>query len=862
MRVQPYFYYWAKAMPTKEGPAFHRFPYHCLDVVAVADVWLAHSFALRKTFLSAWGYSNFEIFRAWVLFFIGLHDLGKLDLNFQLKVLEIAKILFPSEYTQVLGRIRPQQYFDHGQAGYAWFVKLFSQTMLAKHDLDQLGIWMAAVAGHHGTLKDDSTLPPLKAPQTLCWLEKEARLSWLEELNNMFLLPAQVHDYELPPLPTKLLAGFCSICDWIGSNTDYFKYNDTITDDLTAYLDKQRSIAYQALQDAGLIATPLKQGGMPFLFPKYVPQGLQKRVDSLPLQSGVTIIEAPTGSGKTEAALAYASRLLADGYADSIIFALPTQATANAMLERLAEVASTLFPESKSNLLLAHGKARFHERFKGLKKLGLGLTAQASEEAGVHCSHWLGSSRKRVFLGQIGVCTIDQVLLSVLPVRHHFVRSFGLGKSILIVDEIHAYDSYMNGLLDRVLEAQHRMGGSAILLSATLPNKRLQKVASLWKPDIKIESLGYPLLTQISAHSVLQLESPDETPTKTVNISLEYTGQARPTPELIQSIIRAAEAGAAVAIVCNLVDDALAVYHQLKQQTRVVVDLFHARFRFMDRMEKETEVMKLYGKTSSRSEGRILVATQVIEQSLDLDFDWMITQICPVDLFFQRLGRLHRHHKNRPQSFASPTCTVLCPLSTNQALPDYGFHQLIYGDVRILWRTEQLLKAHSELMFPLVYREWIENVYTDMPWEHESEALIHAHEEYAKDQEAKAAGARTLSVSDTSPYRDTDATAARLTRDGEMALSVIPLVEQGGQLCLLDGKRLDSLMIYEKDEILSLNTIPVPHSWQKCLPPAEEGLYFLALIPDGEMWVLDYQKYRFCYHPQYGLERKQHESTH
>lgn len=856
----PYFYYWAKAMPNDEGAKYHSFPYHCLDVVAVADAWLSNSSALRKTFLAAWGYSDFDVFRAWLLFFIGLHDLGKLDLNFQLKVLEVAKALFPSEYMQILGRIRPQQPFDHGQAGYAWFVHLFPQTKLANHDLDQLSNWMAAVAGHHGTLNNDATLPRLKAPQALYQLENHARLSWIAQLDDMFLLPVQAHGYELPPLPPKLLAGFCSVCDWVGSNTDYFKYNETPAD-LSSYLEKQRDIASQALQDAGLIAKPLKQGGMSYLFSKYIPQGLQKQIDNLPLRSGVTIIEAPTGSGKTEAALAYASRLLAEGYADSIIFALPTQATANAMLERLAEVASALFPESKSNLLLAHGKARFHERFKGLKRLGLGLTAQAFEEAGVHCSHWLGSSRKRVFLGQIGVCTIDQVLLSVLPVRHHFVRSFGVGKSILIVDEIHAYDSYMNSLLDRVLESQQRMGSSAILLSATLPNKRLQRIATLWKPGVNIESLCYPLLTQVTESSVFQLESPDATPTKTVSISLEYTALARPTADLIQEIICAAESGAAIAVVCNLVDDALAVYHQLKQQNQVAVDLFHSRFRFIDRMAKEADVMRLYGKATSRLEGRILVATQVVEQSLDLDFDWMITQICPVDLLFQRLGRLHRHNKNRPESFTEPRCTVLCPVGTNQTLPDYGFHQLIYGDIRVLWRTEQLLKANSDLVFPGIYREWIEKVYAEMPWENESQPLTHAHEEYAKDQDAKAAGARTLSVSNTSPYRDTDATAARLTRDGEMALSVIPLVEHDGLLCLLDGKKLEALMMHEKDEVLSLNTVPVPDSWQKCLPPAEDGLYFLKLIPDGEIWVLDYQKYCFYYHPQYGLERKQHEST-
>ncbi|MBF2054438.1 MAG: CRISPR-associated helicase/endonuclease Cas3 [Candidatus Sericytochromatia bacterium] len=838
--VEPYFYYWAKAKFVSNGLAFHLFPYHCLDVVAVADVWLENAAALKKTFLNAWGYSNIEVLRAWILFFVGLHDLGKLDLNFQLKAPDAAKVLLPSDFTPFLSRIKPQLAFDHGQAGYAWFVQTLQETALAVHDPDTLCHWMAAVAGHHGTLNNNDTLPRLKAPKDLLRLDYDARLNWIETLNRLFLIPAQAHNYEAPYLPEKLLAGFCSVCDWLGSNTDYFVYQDTVTEDLIGYLRDKRMLAQQALQDAGLIATPLKQGGMSLIFPAYLPQGLQKKVDTLPLQPGLTVIEAPTGSGKTEAALAYASRLLAAGQADSVIFALPTQATANAMLERLERIAPSLFPESQSNILLAHGKARFHERFKGLKKLGLGLTTQAKEEAGVYCSQWLGSSRKRVFLGQIGVCTIDQVLLSVLPVRHHFVRSFGLGKSVLIVDEIHAYDSYMNGLLDRVLKAQQRMGGSAILLSATLPSQRLQSIAANWHADVTLTNHSYPLLTHISqqAAETEQFPGPDTTPVKTVQMALNYTALARPDTELQQKIVRAAESGAIIAVICNLVDDALAVYQQIKRQTHLPVDLFHARFCLQDRMTKEMEVTGHYGKTALRQGGRILIATQVVEQSLDLDFDWMITQICPVDLLFQRLGRLHRHDRIRPEGFFTPNCTVLLPLGSGQEMPDYGLHQLIYANVRALWRTEQLLKAHTVLCFPDVYRAWIEQVYAESAWPNESTALTQAYEDYMIQQEGKAAKARNLSVSDTSPYRDTDATAALLTRDGEMALSLIPVSDQTGKRCLLKGQELDTLTEYQRDEMLSLNTIPVPSSWHKYLPPAEDGLHFLPMILHDETWMV------------------------
>ena len=221
---------------------------------------------------------------------------------------------------------------------------------------------------------------------------------------------------------------------------------------------------------------------------------MQLLAEALPKRRSLTIIEAPTGTGKTEAALTYAWKLVSAGLADSIIFALPTQATANAMFERLEKMAGVVFADSP-NLLLAHGFAQFNEKFTELKKRS--RPADGEEQDGwVKCSEWLSESRKRVFLGQIGVCTIDQVLISVLPVRHRFVRSFGVGRSVLIVDEVHAYDAYMYGLLEEVLRQQRASGSSAILLSATLPEAQKQKLFSAWGAESEEEKFApYPLIS-------------------------------------------------------------------------------------------------------------------------------------------------------------------------------------------------------------------------------------------------------------------------------------------------------------------------------------------------------------------------------
>lgn len=318
-----------------------------------------------------------------------------------------------------------------------------------------------------------------------------------------------------------------------------------------------------------------------------------------------------------------------------------------------------------------------------------------------------------MFLGQIGVCTVDQVLLSVLPVRHKFVRGFGLNKSVLIVDEVHAYDAYMHGLLGEVLRRQKAIGGSAILLSATLPAGVRAKLLKAWESS-GVDDAPYPALWHTTQGAAACTTVPDEhrpERREVITECLKLPG-AFPNDDVIRRIIAAAESGARVAVVMNLVDDAQRLARLLRGKTTVDVDVFHARYRFMDRQAKEKATIAYYGRDAARDKGRILVATQVVEQSLDLDFDWMLTQICPVDLLFQRLGRLHRHQReHRPAGFELPRCTVLSVEGE-----DYGLHKLIYCNTRVLWRTERLLAGAVTIVFPEAYRDWIEQVYPSAQW--------------------------------------------------------------------------------------------------------------------------------------------------
>lgn len=873
IRNDPIFNYWGKADPNYPGePKWHPLAYHCLDVAAVAAVWWDACASLRGNFSAAFAspLTSTQL-RAWVVFFVALHDLGKFDIRFQLKAPEALatawRRLEKNDHELALKEI---QEFNHGHAGIAWARREYARWI---EQLDQeqtiwtcWQLWLSAVTGHHGDFHDAAMQGLLlDTDDMLIEHDRSARQDFVRALEVLFLEPSGLSLQDVPPPGSSsartLLAGFCAVCDWVGSNTDVFDYRASDTG-LADYLNTrlEQIQAKDLLRNFGLLGLITGYTGVATLLDSGdSPRGIQTEIDHLPTTPGLTLVEAPTGSGKTEAALAYAWRLLDAGVADSIVFALPTQATANAMLLRAEAFAERVF--GHADVVLAHGKRQFNEAFQRLAASGQRVTSQGKTEAAVQCAAWLASSRKRVFLGQVGVCTVDQVLLSVLPVRHKFVRGFGLAKSVLIVDEVHAYDAYMHGLLGEVLHQQKASGGSAVLLSATLPANLRAKLLGAWDasgPD----TAPYPVLWHVSSgEATLRTVAENQRPIqREVAVECLKLTDALPDTNLVSRIVAAAEAGAQVAIVMNLVDDAQKLARMLRSQTAIEVDLFHARFRFADRQEKERATLAHYGRHSARQTGRILVATQVVEQSLDLDFDWMLTQICPVDLLFQRLGRLHRHARDqRPASFESPRCTVLSVVGD-----DYGTHKLIYGNTRVLWRTEQLLQGCERIIFPDAYRDWIERVYQRDSWDDEPDAIYGDYLGWKDVQSMREADAKRLTTMTVSSFRDEDERITGLTRDGEMSLSVLPILTDGR---LLDGQDLNQLAEREQAEMLNLNTVPAPASWKERLrelPRGTEGplagYLQLTMIDAGNGYWSDLNG-KFHYSKDFGLERRLDESA-
>lgn len=849
--------YWGKARPTAEGDApFHLFVCHSLDVIAVADQWLKSSPVLDRSLCAG---QQARIARAWVRFFLGLHDIGKLDVRFQGKAPHVVQMLAPDRALYLNRLSHDCAGYDHGKMGYRWvfaeleaYVKPISgDDELLQAYWDAWRPWLAAVTGHHGTLPTKTD--PLRAsaiPPPLRNADREARTTWIAMLEGICLVPEGLSLRDLPPSPPPLLAGFCSVADWLGSNTDYFPYVDLLPNP-EEYLASRADRAQAALRAAGLLSRPTREGGMAALFPQRQPRQVQTLVDRLPRAAGLTLIEAPTGSGKTEAALAYAAHLLATDCAESIVFALPTQATANAMLDRLKAAAPRLFPKSGVNVVMAHGKSQYDPTFIDLRAAARPATVQSDAEALVQCADWLAQSRKRAFLGQIGVCTIDQVLLSVLPVRHAFVRTLGIGRSVLIVDEVHAYDSYMYGLLEEVLRRQKAAGGAVVLLSATLPYVQRCRLARAWGARGELDALvPYPLVTHIDADGKPIAFQPDEAhrpESRSVRVELQVESEGFPGDDICARILAAAREGARVAVICNLVDHAQRLARLLRTTaTDVPVDIFHARYQFCERQARELQVQERYGPNATFGGGRVLVATQVVEQSLDLDFDWMVTQLCPADLLFQRLGRLHRHERARPPGFEQPVVSVILPKES-----DFGRHKYIYGNVRVMWRTKEMLMRNAQIDFPAAYRDWIERVYTEDDWPEEPDDIVQAWDKWNVKQRAAWEDAQQLARGEATVFDDDDGIQV-FTRDGEMSLTILPLKDGA----LLNGRALESLEEWERAEAINQHSVAVPASWKGFLPPAHEGIYRLPMQEAAQGWVAELDEIRLRYTEEYGLERQ------
>lgn len=769
-------HYWGKA---GEGSEYHPLPCHQLDVAATGIALLEALPRLRQQLAVISGLPE-SLIESWVGFFLAIHDLGKFSSAFQ----QLRKDLCPQPEPARFYTIR------HDTLGHIAWRKMFAydETLLNRlagwgedesddnDPLDLIDTWVQCVTGHHG----QPPLQKLRTPLSEHFSEQDqtAIREWVGIAANIFLPDppvdlggtlsnaiAQRHD------ASWLLAGLCTLADWLGSNRDHFPFQ-TMPEDANQYLHEWAlPQAHKAIAASGLAPVDAADfPGIERLF-DYItqPTPLQAACLDLHLEDApqLHILEDVTGAGKTEAAFILLARLMANGRADGAYIALPTMATANAMYGRTAGVYRKLFREQGQlpSLVLAHGSRRLDPRFNDSLIHPHQLTGEGEYErdefdAQARCNAWLADNNKKALLAHLGVGTIDQALLGVLQSRHQSLRLLGLVGKVLLVDEVHASDAYMHTLLCQLLAMHSRAGGSAILLSATLPATMRDELIQAWGGQVDSRQPGeskrpYPLLT-----SVVPAKQPNYHPVST-RTSVRRDLQLRlmhETEGAARWIVKQAEQGHCVAWVRNTVNDAIEAWQALSSilgEDRVT--LFHARFAMGDRLEIERAVLGAFGPESTEADrrGKVVVATQVIEQSLDLDFDEMISDLAPIDLLIQRAGRLKRHCRdargNRldddgsDDQRSSPCLHVLSP-QPNETPEKHWIRQLLPGTAAVypdhgqLWLTARELARRQILSIPEDLRDLIESVYGDEAFERIPETLRSSTQE----AEGKAYGDRSM----------------------------------------------------------------------------------------------------------------------
>jgi len=699
---------WGKARPDPgSGTAWHPLPFHSLDVAACLEALLAVNPRLEALLARLLGLAAADC-RAVLSAVAALHDLGKFTTCFQAKGP-------PEAAPAAAARDRDSGDLDpgHPHSG-AWLWRREAKRWIEPGSalLDAL---VVAANGHHGVPADD------KRGSHRVWLvgDVEAARRFTVVVYDLFGLPERLTGApeEADGKALWLVAGLVNLADWVGSDQRHFPYRLGEASDGSLegvprgyWQEVARPVAAEAISAKGLrpsrpadgfsLAALLGEGARPTPLQDWAQQ---VSLAAEPPGPRLALIEDFTGAGKTEAALILAQRLMAEGCAGpGLYWALPTQATSNALHGRLASSYRRLFAGGAPSLALAHADRDLHLAFRSsLRMADAGQPDYGDGEtpAEAACAAWVVDDRRTTFFAEVAVGTVDQALLGIMPSRFNVLRLLGLSQRVLVVDEVHGYDTYTNALVSRLLEFQAALGGSAILLSATLATRERRKLVEAFRRGLGgggslPEEPGFPYAALIGRETLEERRLPPGRGTRWDLPVRRLDGAEAAEVALAET----ARAGGCAAYVRNTVDDAVESCLRLRTAyPDLRVELFHARLALADRQAREAQVLARYGKDSDREEraGRILVATQVIEQSLDLDVDLLASDLAPLDLLIQRAGRLQRHLRAwRPhapclllvgpepgESAAATWYTAVLPRATK-----------VYPNHARLWATARLLE--------------------------------------------------------------------------------------------------------------------------------------------------------------------------
>ncbi len=643
---------WAKTA-RNGGTGWHPLILHMLDVAAVVDAILAREPESTRKRIAACLGMEWEEARPWLLLLAACHDLGKACPGFQCKwpeFISLIRLWLPRS---------PKTEISHG------FVSQIALSGLLREIgwPDELAELVAdAVGCHHGNRASPNDLFYLEADRSAIdgqdW--GQARRDLFEALRETLRPVGNPVKQKLSGPDFMLLSGITSFADWIGSNEDWFPFGTPEDcNDLPGWFEKRGVHAEHALDAIGWEPRiPLSPDPKSFeqVF-GFAPRPLQQAVaDALAAlkKPAVLMVEAPMGEGKTEAAFFAHLELQRRFGHRGLYVALPTKATGNAMFKRTLKFMHSQGKNRKLDLQLLHGTAFLNDTFQNLRLSGIHDPATAGE---IRAGEWF-TNKKRALLSEYGVGTVDQALLPILPVRHNFVRLWGLANRVVVFDEIHAYDAYTGTLLGHLLRWLLALGSSVVLLSATLPPSIRRKMAGVVDAGLPAREEEYPRLSVFCPGEEVNQKHFEADPARRQTLRLkgiapdlpgmrtaldEYLPNGGMALALVNTVQRAQELYRLFPVGEPLENNGRRVGKRLPDGTEVL--LFHARFPVDRRQGREDYVLDTFGEKGKRDGRKILIATQVAEQSLDLDFDLIATDLAPIDLVLQRAGRLWRHKR-------------------------------------------------------------------------------------------------------------------------------------------------------------------------------------------------------------------------
>jgi CRISPR-associated endonuclease/helicase Cas3 len=836
---------------------------HCLTIGFVAQALFNTLSTTRKIFLP----------KGWATT-VAAHDLGKLTPGFQLKA---AKWKYFDE-------IRGKVIQDNMVSNHAIVSQWYLQSLLSSNDKQKVGHWFISTGGHHGSYPFGfkGKIGPVF----------EGGIDWFVSLRKELLgkliqvfgsLPSESGKGEEERV--HYLTGFTILADWIGSNMD----DDWFPSSLGSDPEALKSRAIDVVDRLGLNAQV--KHGLSFgeQFAPSAPDGFTPReLQSMLLKAsdspGLYVVEAPMGIGKTEAALSAAYKRWTEGEEKGLYFALPTQLTSNKIHDRITSFLENTLGKAAVQTLV-HGNAWLSE--KSTQTLTPKFNDEASNSPELDHNDtdevllWYSDSRKAL-IAPFGTGTIDQALLAVLPARFAALRYFALAGKVVVIDEVHSYDPYMSNLIDRLINHLLKAGSTVIILSATLTAKRRAALVAAAGAKETTQTNAYPLITKVSTGSIAAQHFAAHGKLESKTVRLHHYFQHEDTEnDFWEDITGKVEAGANVVVIRNSVALAQHTYRLLKSLlTETIADegagLLHSRFPRWYRTKNEEHWIGILGKDESRRpNGSLLVSTQIVEQSVDIDADLLVTDLAPTDLVLQRIGRLHRHSRKRPSGFEIPTCYLLHPNTdwsgrakeVKAALAPHGY---VYPPLT-LWQATAHLAKLSKISLPVAIRDILENSAALAPPSGCSSALKEFAEEYQRGVHAQEGTARVRGVFNAVAIEDHEGRETRynVQASSEVVLLVKEPIEQAGSITLhlqygspisfrvgefsfrlakalqLNAVRIPAYLI--KDQITSAPEWLQQHLSHAVLAILSKNGTQLKIIPDAD------SIYQLHFHPKMGL---------